>query len=145
MLTCVRVRVRVRVRVCVCVRVRVCVCARVRVRACVCVCVCVFIFFHREGFFRLQDVWDILERYESTILCCEYLSGCFHQVSSSPCLKMSYFTSTDETPARRPTRKKTIWYTGTCEKMIYYDIGKKVSHALKPTRDEKILKIRRLL
>ena len=25
------------------------------------VCVCVFIFFHREGFFRLQDVQDILE------------------------------------------------------------------------------------
>ena len=40
-------------------------------------CVCVFIFFHREGFFRLQDVQDILERYGSTILCCEYLSGCF--------------------------------------------------------------------
>ena len=28
---------------------------------CVCVRVCVFIFFHREGFFRLQDVQDILE------------------------------------------------------------------------------------
>ena len=27
----------------------------------VCVCVCVFIFFHREGFFRLQDVRDIPE------------------------------------------------------------------------------------
>ena len=33
-------------RVCVCV----CVCL------CVCVSVCVFILFHREGFFRLQDV-----------------------------------------------------------------------------------------
>ena len=40
-------------------------------------CVCVFIFLHREGFFRLQDVQDILERDGSTILCCEYLSGCF--------------------------------------------------------------------
>ena len=28
---------------------------------CACVCVCVFIFFHREGFFRLQDFQDILE------------------------------------------------------------------------------------
>ena len=28
---------------------------------CVCVCVCLFIFFHRGGFFRLQDVRDILE------------------------------------------------------------------------------------
>ena len=26
-----------------------------------CVCVCVFIFFHHEGFFRLQNVQDILE------------------------------------------------------------------------------------
>ena len=25
------------------------------------VCVCVYIFFHREGFFRLQDVQDIPE------------------------------------------------------------------------------------
>ena len=25
------------------------------------VCACVFIFFHREGFFRLQDVQGILE------------------------------------------------------------------------------------
>ena len=31
------------------------------VRACVRACVCVFIFFHREGFFRLQDVQGILE------------------------------------------------------------------------------------
>ena len=33
----------------------VCVCV------CVCVCVHVCIFFHREGFFRLQNVEDILE------------------------------------------------------------------------------------
>ena len=50
---CVRVRVRV------CVYVCVCVCVRARAR--VCVCVCVFIFFHREGFFCLQDVQDIPE------------------------------------------------------------------------------------
>ena len=35
----------------------VCVCGC----GCVCVCVCVVIFFHREAFFRLQDVQDILE------------------------------------------------------------------------------------
>ena len=50
---------------------------------CVCVCVCVFIFFHREGFFRLQDVHDMLEMYGSTNLCCEYLSGCYCQFPSS--------------------------------------------------------------
>ena len=26
-------------------------------KVCVCVCVCVFILFHREGFFRLQDIY----------------------------------------------------------------------------------------
>ena len=46
-----------------------CVCAR----ACVCVCVCgVLILFHREGFFRLQDIWEILEGYRTMMLCCEY-------------------------------------------------------------------------
>ena len=39
----------------------VCVCVCVCVRARACVCVCVFILFHREGFFRLQDVQDIPE------------------------------------------------------------------------------------
>ena len=54
---------------CVCVCVCVCACVRtcVFVFVCVCVCVCVharacvFPFFHREGFFRLQNVQDILE------------------------------------------------------------------------------------
>ena len=39
----------------------VCVCVHVRARARVCVCVSVFIFFYREGFFRLQNVQDILQ------------------------------------------------------------------------------------
>ena len=73
---------------------------------CVCVCVCVFILFHREGFFRLQDVGDILEGYGSTMLCYEYHSRCFYQVPSSRYLKMPYFTSKDETPARRQTGEK---------------------------------------
>ena len=29
----------------------------------------VFILFHREGFFRLRDVWDIIEEYGSMMLC----------------------------------------------------------------------------
>ena len=47
-----------------------------------------------------NDVWDILEDtdYRSTNMCCEYYSRCFCQVPSSPFLKMSYFTSKDETP-----------------------------------------------
>ena len=90
-------------------------------RACVCVCVwvggwvggcaCVFILFHREGFFPLQDVCDILEGYGSTML--------FVSI-------MSYFTSEDETPACRLTGEK-IWYDiiRASAKMIYYDIGYK--------------------
>ena len=42
-----------------------CVCAR----ACVCG---VLILFNREGFFRLQDIWEILEGYRTMMLCCEY-------------------------------------------------------------------------
>ena len=86
-------------------------------RACVCVygwvggCACVFILFHREGFFPLQDVCDILEGYGSTML--------FVSI-------MSYFTSEDETPACRLTGEK-IWYDiiRASAKMIYYDIGYK--------------------
>ena len=51
--------------VCVCVCVRACVHVSLCLCVCVCVCVharaCVFPFFHREGFFRLQNVQDILE------------------------------------------------------------------------------------
>ena len=89
-----------------------CVCVCVRARACV--CVCVFIFFHREGFFRLQCVQDILERYGSTIFCCEYLFGCFCQVPSSPYLKMSYFTSKDENSSHQTKSDK--WQKDTKDK-----------------------------
>ena len=65
--------------------------ARARVSASVYVYVWVCIFFHCESFFRLQDVWDILEGYRSTILCCEYSAWCFCQVSSSLYQKMTCF------------------------------------------------------
>ena len=87
-----------------------------------CVGLCVFILFHREGFFRLQDVWDILQGYGSTMLCCHYHSRCFCQIPSSPFPNMSYFTSKDKTPARWQMERKRydIWFR---EKMIYIDIG----------------------
>ena len=76
----------------------------------VCVCVCVFIFFHREGFFRLQDVQGILEGTNQikSILCCEYQLGAFSQVPSSPYLKMSYFTSKDKNFSRQFGGEKTM-------------------------------------
>ena len=106
--------------------------------------VCVFIFFHHEGFFRLQDVRDILERYGSTILCCEYLSGCFYQVHSSPYLKMSYFTSKDENSSHHKLERKR-WYIDGQRKDDIYWYRIYVRPEPKPTSDEKILKIRRLL
>ena len=91
----------------------VCVCV---LCVCVCVCVCVFIFFHREIFLRLQDLWNIRERYGWMFLCCEYLSGYFCQVPSSPYLKMSYFTSEGEFLAHWTTREKTIWYKSSLQR-----------------------------
>ena len=72
--------------VCVCVGLCVCVClcVSVSVSVSVSVCLCVFILFHREGFFRLQDVLNIPEEYRSAMLCCEYHPRCFCKVSSSP-------------------------------------------------------------
>ena len=78
----------------------VCVCV------CVYVCVCVFIFFHREGFFRLQNVQDILECTDQRS--CVVNKFPSSQVPSSPYLKMSYFTSKDENSSRALTGEKTI-------------------------------------
>ena len=97
---------------CVCVGGWVCVCGCGCVRACV--CVGVFIF--------CNNVLDILEGYGSTTLCCEYYIGCFCEVLSSPFLKMSYFTSTDEPPAVDKLGKKQYDILHQ-QKVIYIDIG----------------------
>ena len=83
-----------------------CVCACV----CVCVCVCVcFLLFHREGFFRLQDVWNISEGYRSTMLCCEYHPRCFCQVPSSPFLKMSILHLRRRNSSMSTDWRERIW------------------------------------
>ena len=94
------------------------------VYVCVYVFVCVIMLFHREGFFRLQDVWDKLEGYGSTMLCCEYHSRCFCKDPSFSCLKKLYFTSKDKILARRQLerRRNDIWFR---EKTIYVAIGYK--------------------
>ena len=75
--------------------VRVCSCVRACVRACVCVCVCVYTL-SPSGFFRLQDVCDILEMFRSTIFCCEYCQG----------LLPSSFVSVSENVIFHPQRWK---------------------------------------
>ena len=47
--------------------------------------VCGVIFFHREGFLKLQDVWDILELYSSTV-----------KDSSNCKMSQTYFRGTDQ-------------------------------------------------
>ena len=77
------------------------------------------------------------------MLCCEYHSRCFCQVPSSPFLKMSNFTPKEETPPRRKLERKRYDILFR-KKMIYIDLG--FNRPLsKPTSDEKILKIKRLL
>ena len=71
-----------------------------------CVCVCVYTL-PPVGFFRLHNVFDIREKFRSTIFCCEY-SDSFCQAPSSLFLNLSYFTSKDENSSHRLTGEKTI-------------------------------------
>ena len=71
-----------------------------------CCSVCVFILFHPKDSFSLQRCQGHTWGYESTILCCEYYSRCFCQVPSSPFLKVSYFTSKEESPAPDKLERK---------------------------------------
>ena len=85
----------------------------------------VFIFFHHEGFFRLQDVQYILERYGWMILFCEYIYACFYLVPLSPYLKVSYFASKDENSSHRKLERKRYDILMTSKKTIYTDMGYK--------------------
>ena len=91
---------------------------------CVCVCVCVSMCI-LEGFFRMQDVSDIVEGHGPMNLCCEYSAGCSCQRPSSPYLKMPYFTSKNENSSEHKLERKRSDILGTCKKMIYIDIGYK--------------------
>ena len=82
--------------VCVCVFARVCVCVRARV----------FPFFHREGFFRLQNVQDILEGNDQrscvvNISCVLYAK--FHHLRIWKC---HISPSKTKTPARNLLERK---------------------------------------
>ena len=68
------------------------------------VCVCVYTL-PPVGFFRLHDIFDIREKFGSTIFCCE-CSVSFCQVPSSLFLNLSYFTSKDENSSHRLLERK---------------------------------------
>ena len=81
---------------------------------CVCVlCVCVFILFHYKGFFRLQDVWGILEGYRSTILCC--VPSSFISISKNVIFYLQRRNSSTPT-----TGEKTICYIAWRKDDIYW-------------------------
>ena len=116
----------------------VCVCV------CVYVCVCVCLY---SSTVKASSVWKMSKTYlrvRINDLVLWIFVDWLCQVLSSPCLKMSYFTSKDENSSRPPTGEKTIWYNALREKMIFIDIGYK-SALVKPPSYEKILKIRKLL
>ena len=102
------------------------------------VCVCVFILFYREGFFRLQDVWDILERYGSTMLCWVLFQVLLLNYFISVSKNVINIASKDEDSSEHKLEKKRydIWFR---KKMIYIDIGHKsaVQQTDKCRRDTK--------
>ena len=92
---------------------------------CVCVCVCVRVCLYSftvKASSVYNDVLEMLERYGSTILCCEYYTRSFCQVPSPPFLKMSYFTFKDEIPAADELERKRYDIL-PLRKMIYIDMG----------------------
>ena len=114
-------------------------CGGVCVCLCVCVSVYVCVFFHCEGFFRLQDFQDILEGTDqrSCVVNISWVfSAKFHHLRIWKCHVSP--------PKTKTTGEETIWYNALRKKMVYIDIRYK-SALHKPTSDEKILKITRLL
>ena len=109
--------------------------------ACVFVNMCYNNF--RKGFFHLQQflghTWEV--RISNLELWVPY--NVLLQVHSFPFLKMSCFTSKDESPAAVKLERKR-YDTLHQRSMIYIDIGYTLT-LLKPNIDKKILQIRRLL
>ena len=88
----------------------------------VCVCVCVFIFFHGGLTASCpRHTWEV----QVNDLVLWIFSWSFCQVPSFSYLKMSYFTSKDETTSQHKLERKWCDILMASEKMIYIDIGYK--------------------
>ena len=83
------------------------------------VCVCVFVLFHREGFFQLQDVWDMFDGHGYVVSIIPGASDKFLHLSiwksSPPKMKLQHADK---------LKKNDIIYSG-------HDI-----HQLRPKADE---------
>ena len=114
------------------------------ISVCVCVCVCVFIFY-REGFFRLQDVRDILEGTDQRTYVVNINMDASAKFLHLVIWKYHISPPKTKTPARHKTGEKTIRYIDGQRKDDIYWYRISVGLDSKPTSDEKKLKIRRLL
>ena len=120
----------------------VCVCACVCVCVCVCGCLSVCLFLYSFTV-KTSSVCKVSETclWGMDQQSCLWVS--YQVLLPSSLVSISFFTSKDEIPARRllEIKRYDIWFH---KKLIYIDIG--ICGPLsKPTSDEKILKIRRLL
>ena len=100
-------------------------CWLVLLLACVCTCLCVCLYcFTVKASSVCNDVWDILERYRSTILCWEYYSSCFCQ-----CLLYLRFHKCYVSPPKTKLQQLTNWRKINMiywqAKRWYIDIGYK--------------------
>ena len=96
---------------------------------------CVFILFHCGSFFRLQNVCDIHEEYEPTMLRFEYYSSYFCQVFISISKYVIFHLWRRHSTCLKLERKR--YDARLHEKMIYIDIGyKSVLHQTDKWRKE---------
>ena len=75
---------------------------------CVCLCVCLFISFHRGGFFRLQDVRDILEGADQRSYVVNINLGASAKFLHLGIWKCHISPPKTKTPARHKTGEKPI-------------------------------------
>ena len=74
--------------------------------------VCVFIFFHREGFFRLQDVCNILDGPDQRSCVVNIILGASAKFIYLGIWKCHISPPKTRTLAKHKTGEKTIWYIG---------------------------------
>ena len=93
---------------------------------CVCVCVCLFTLFHREGVFRLEDIWDILGRCGSTMLYWVSFQVLLPSSFISISKNVIYNTTKDENSSEDKLDRKQydIWFR---KKIIYIDMRYKTA------------------
>ena len=110
---------------------------------CACVCVCVYSFTVKVSSV-CNNFMDIIEGTDQRSCVVSIMLGASAKILHLRTWKCHISPSKTKIQ-RAQTGKKTIWYIGKLWKDDIYWYRIWASHALKPTSDEKILKLRRLL